>query len=130
METREPESRFSTREAMYSLSKKFAWTINDDMPDWPFEIAQDVDIKKCIKSYYRLTDDEQFVLMEAMLFALNEIENALTFDKYALEISGILKTDFHLHEYTVYSWIRHNIEASEGIKVTPICLRVWIEMQK
>ena len=131
MDTQEPKSRYASSDAIRSVAKIFRWTNEEWMQDWPLEISEEVDIQKCLEGYDDLKEDEKFVLMEAMLYALDETVDNKKFDQFSTEISEILKRDLELHEYTVYYWTMYGSPEIIGdFNVTPMCRQVWKEMKQ
>ncbi|WP_156140663.1 hypothetical protein [Sporocytophaga myxococcoides] len=127
MKTGKPEPRYSTKAAIDSLINKFGWTCKDWMQDWPLEISNEIDINICLKEYGQITDeDEKFVLMEAILYALDEFENKKNFENIADQVRDLLNQDFEIHKYTIYKWTLYESEIEE-FRITPLLRRIWDE---
>ncbi|GAL86023.1 hypothetical protein MYP_3252 [Sporocytophaga myxococcoides] len=97
------------------------------MQDWPLEISNEIDINICLKEYGQITDeDEKFVLMEAILYALDEFENKKNFENIADQVRDLLNQDFEIHKYTIYKWTLYESEIEE-FRITPLLRRIWDE---
>jgi hypothetical protein len=126
MKANKPDPRYTTRAAADSLIAKFGWTCKDWMQDWPLEISNEVQIDDCIQEYERLTDeDEKFLLMKAILYALDEVTADEDFKYYNNQVSNLLIKDFNLHEFTVYYWTLYENPEFEGFRITPSMRQIW-----
>src|SRR3990170_5873376 len=102
---RDPKYRVGTKEAMEELASELNLPIESWMQDWPYEIADPMDIERYISHYKKLIDDDKkFVLMEIMLQATNDQSQEAFFLKYWEEIQPLLQKDFKIHEYTIFYW--------------------------
>ncbi|QKJ29868.1 hypothetical protein HQ865_08900 [Mucilaginibacter mali] len=120
-----PDPRYITREAFISIREKIEWPYGDWMQDWPLEISDKIDLASCLGLYPRLIDeDEKFLLMQGMLFALDEAnENDLKL--YSQKITEVLKSDFDIHKSTIYYWTLYGTESEDGFTITPLMQRIW-----
>ena len=127
MNKRKPEPRFVTQKAIQTLSARFDWTYMDWMQDWPLEITNEISICDCLNEYKKLSDDdEKFLLMEAILYGLDEETNEIEFKKYGAEVIELLNRDFAIHESTVFYWTLYDHpESEDGFKITPMMRKVW-----
>jgi len=125
MKTEKPKSRHSTKVALDSLINKFGWTYEDWMQDWPLEISNEIDIDQCLKEYRQITDeDEKFLLMEAILYVLDELENEKNFESPADQVRDLLYQNFEIHKYTIYKWTLYDTEIEE-FRITPFLRMIW-----
>jgi hypothetical protein len=126
MEADEPQERLGTRKAIDSLANRLGWTHEGWMQDWPIEIADEIEIRPCLEAYGGFDEDERFVAMEGMLYALDLCSDKKKFNQFWTELSPILERDFHIHEYTIYYWTLFGEPNAEGIfSITPMCRNVW-----
>jgi len=126
MEMREPESRYVTKAATDSLTAKFGWSHEDWMQDWPLEISNEILLDDCLREYDGLTDDdEKFLLMTAMLYALDE-KNEEEAGLYTDRISKFLNRDFDIHKHTIYYWALYsNLEPEDEFRMASFLRGVW-----
>ena len=124
---REPKFRYGTKEAIEKLARELELPYNDYMQDWSYEVANPEDIEKYIKHYDLTSDeDEKFVLMEIIIQAVNDQADQKDFLKYWDRISGSLKEDFRIHEYTVFYWSRLDSESpDEEFTISPNMRGIW-----
>lgn len=124
-----PKARYVTKAASQAVASKFGWTYEDWMQDWPLEISDEVILKDCLHEYEKLRDDdEKFVLMKAMLFALGEEENDIEVKLRWVQISKFLNEDFDIHKSTIYYWTHYdNPESEDEFRITPFLRKFWNE---
>jgi hypothetical protein len=122
-----PEARHATKASSQTVAGKFGWTYEGWMQDWPLEISDQVILKDCIREYEQLRDDdEKFVLMEAMLFALDREENDTEVELRWEQISKFLHEDFDIHKSTIYYWTLYgNSELEHEFRITPFLRKIW-----
>lgn len=107
----EPVFRWGTQKAIDELAKELNLPYEEWMQDWPYEVATDSDIEKYIAHYKTLTDeDKKFVLMKAIIQAIEEQATEELFIKYWNETKPVLEEDFAVHEYTIHYWSCFDIE--------------------
>jgi hypothetical protein len=95
MNYQEPEQRYQTRAAMDTIALRMGWNFEMWMQDWPLEISDEIVIENCLWEYSLLQDDdEKFVLMNGILFALDHVVEGELFKVYCRQISALLKRDF------------------------------------
>ncbi len=104
----------------------------DWMQDWPLEITDEISIRDCLNEYRKLSDDdEKFLLMCAILYALDEESDEVEFEIYRAEATELLNLDFPIHEFTVFYWTLYdNPEFEDGFKITPLMREVWKTNEK
>ncbi|MBD1366053.1 hypothetical protein IDJ77_19740 [Mucilaginibacter sp. ZT4R22] len=125
MNNQEPELRFATRAATQSIIDKFKWPFEEGMQDWPLEVSDEIDLAFCIQEYPKLVDeDEKFLLMHGMLFALDETQGE-PFAQCSYQISEFLKADFDIHKYTIYYWACFKDNIADGFAISPMARNVW-----
>jgi hypothetical protein len=89
------------------------------MQDWPLEAINNVcpeDIESYIKHYQAATgDDEKFVLMELLLYALEDLDRQYFVSAWEL-VKPLIEKDFEIHAYTVWYWacLDEDSEPEEG----------------
>ena len=122
----EPQARFPTIKAINAVCLKLNWRHNLAMQDWPLEISDENKITETIKEY-RLSgdDDEKFVLMEGLLYALDEVTDKSEFAKFSLQIQDLLEDNFLVHEFTIYYWTLYGNDSTDQFAITPMCRDVW-----
>ncbi len=125
MKAPEPDYRFYTLEARSAIIERFSWPFEDWMQDWPLEVSEKIDLSFCLQEYPKLTnDDEKFLLMEGILFALDEVQGE-EFEPYSQIAAGFLKTDFDTHEFTIYRWTLYGTNFEDGFTITPLMRDIW-----
>ncbi|MBK0403156.1 hypothetical protein I5M27_09180 [Adhaeribacter sp. BT258] len=131
MEKKGPNPRYITRQAADGIISKLNWRYEEWMQDWPLEISQEINIKDCLQEYKNLqSDDEKFVLMQGILYALDEETTNSELEYYWKEISELLIKDFKIHEYTIFYWGlyeggENEDPATEGFRITPLMQEIW-----
>jgi len=126
-----PEPRYSGLAAQNALIEKFGWSHEGWMQDWPLEISAQINIRDCIEEYEGLTDsDEKFLLMTAILYALDDCADQQQFEYYGTQVSKLLLANFDLHKFTIYYWTLY--ETSPGsdddvFTITPLMRKIWQE---
>jgi hypothetical protein len=127
MSSLEPTPRYATREAVISIIERFKWPYEEWMQDWPLEVSNEINLAFCLKEYPKLVDDdEKFLLMEGILYALDEVQGE-DFEKYSKKTTELLKIDFDLHKFTIYYWTLYNDgpEEHDGFTITPLMRDIW-----
>lgn len=131
--TQAPPFRYYTPKAFESITKQFGWPYESWMQDWPLEIWNKIDIELCLREYPQLkNDDEKFLLMEGILYVLDEIQGE-AFEIYSQKTMDLLKSDFHIHEYTIYYWTLYDkypnenetLKEDEIFRITPLMRHLW-----
>ncbi|QSB27123.1 hypothetical protein [Flavobacterium sp. CLA17] len=127
----EPKFRCSTRAAIDKLVKELNMPYDDWMQDWPYEIADSNDIDTYISHYRKLIDDdEKFVLMQAIIQANEDQNQPEQFLKYWITVQDLLKTDFCIHEYTVYYWSCFDTEdIDDCVKISSFMRELFLESE-
>ncbi len=111
---------------MESIIAKFKWSHHDWMQDWPLEISDEINIYECLQEYGGLTnEDEKFLLMKAVLYALEEVKSEEEFEKYGEQVSELLNKDFSIHISTIYYWTLYSDEEFDGFRITPLMRIIW-----
>ncbi len=89
--------------------------IDSSTQDWSYTVGKTCDIEKYI-SHYNLTldEDKKFVLMEIIIQATDNQPDKANFQKYWNKIMVLLKTDFSIHEYTIFYWSCFDSPNMEG----------------
>ena len=101
------------------------------MQDWPLEISHEIAIADCLREYPLLSDeDEKFLLMHAILYALDDITDEALFAIYAREVEYLLREEFSLHRNTIYYWTCYAMGEDEtneedGFQITPLMRTIW-----
>jgi hypothetical protein len=121
----EPQARFATAAATKSVSSKLNWRHENGMQDWPLEVSHEINISEALATYDSSSEDEKFVIMEGLLYALDEVEEKSDFNKFSLQIGDLLERDFSLHEYTIYYWTLYGSENVDEFNITPLCREIW-----
>lgn len=132
MNTTEPTPRYHTPKARLSIIEKFKWRYENWMQDWPLEVWDEIDLTACLKAYPKLIDDdEKFLLMRGILYALDEVQGD-DFEPYSQKTIALLKTDFDVHKFTIYYWTLYgdNPDEGEGFTITPLMRDIWNSQQK
>jgi|GEM_PF-7043373 len=127
---KKPEPRYYSSAARQSLIEKFGWPYQEWMQDWPLEISGKINIQLCVKEYERLIDsDERFLLMQAILYALDGCTEEQDFEYYSAEVSRLVNMDFDLHKFTIYYWTlyEHPEFDVDEFNITPLMRRIWQE---
>ncbi|MGD1890171.1 MAG: hypothetical protein ACFB15_06185 [Cyclobacteriaceae bacterium] len=123
----EPKFRSETREAIDSVAQKLNLPIEDWMQDWAYIVANEDQLKSYIDLYDRtVDDDEKFVLMQLIIQAadLRKQENQLSDADWQI-IKQRLKTDFSIHEYTIFYWSQPEEDIEFCFRITPEIRSVW-----
>lgn len=121
----EPAPRFSTQAALIAINEKLNWPYENWMQDWPLEISNKIDLPICIQEYSKLVDDdEKFLLMKGLLYALDELQGE-KFEVYSKKIIEFLKSDFGIHEFTIYYWTCYGSEYESGFTITTLMREIW-----
>lgn len=125
----EPVFRCATRKAIDELAQELNLPHEDWMQDWPYEVVVHSDIVKYIEHYKTLIDeDKKFVLMEAIIQAIEDQATEELFIKYWNETKPILEEDFTIHEYTIHYWSCFDIEELEDCwLITPFMRKIWLD---
>jgi len=125
----EPPFRWGTKKAIDELAKELDLPNEEWMQDWPYEVANDSDIEKYIAHYKTLADeDKKFVLMKAIIQAIEEQTTEELFLRYWDEIKPILEEDFTIHEYTIYYWSCFDIEDLDDCWIiTSFMRQLWLD---
>lgn len=102
----EPKFRCPTKEAIEVLSKRFNLPNEENMQDWEWEVADSARINEFIKAYKTesLNDDEKFTLMEIIIQSFEDLNTDLNNNPNWNGILKILRTNFTLHQYTIWYW--------------------------
>ena len=126
MKKEESNQQQSTeRSAIVSLIKRFGWTFEDWMQDWPLEISKEVKIENCLNEYRWLSGEaEKVLLMKAILYALEESADEER-NKHLDQVTGLLEKDFKIHEATIYYWTLYGSPDFEKFRITPRMLQIW-----
>jgi hypothetical protein len=104
-----PQFRSGTKKAIDAIAKSLNLPYETGMQDFPYEVAQATDIDKYLAHYEGLIDtDVQFVLMQAIIQAIEDQANDALFLRYCNRITPILEKDFDIHAYTIYYWACFN----------------------
>lgn len=128
----EPNYRCGTRKAIDELSEELNIPYDSSMQDWSYTKGNPHDIEKYI-SHYKLTDDDdkRFVLMEFIIQATEDQNTEELFLKYCEIIKPLIKTDFKIHEYTVYYWACFDVENIKDCwKITQFMRQIWADNRK
>jgi hypothetical protein len=127
MELSEPTPRYQTQKAKLSIIEKFKWPHEQWMQDWPLEVSDKIDLKFCLQEYSKLVDDdEKFLLMVGILYALDEVQGD-QFESSSQKTIELLKNDFDLHKFTIYYWTLYRDYPNEGdgFTITPLMRNIW-----
>jgi hypothetical protein len=127
MNTPEPRRGFYTRKAFLAIIEKFKWPYESGMQDWPLEVSKHIDLGFCLQEYPKLLDDdEKFLLMEGILYALDQLQGEY-FELYSYKTAAFLKADFDIHKSTIFYWTLYDdeIEAEDGFAITPLMREIW-----
>jgi hypothetical protein len=93
---------------------------------WPLEISNEIKIDACILEYRLIKDeDEKFLLMEGILYALDELTNENDFKYYSDQVSNLLKIDFDIHKFTIYYWTLYDDTEIDAFNITPLLREIW-----
>ena len=130
MEIKEPKFRCGTEKAIRELAHELELPFDSGMQDWSYEIANPSEIEKYIRLYDILNDeDKKFVLMEAIIQAVEDQKKTTLFNKYWQETQKRLISDFETHQYTVFYWSLFENENSEDCwKLTPNMRTIWANL--
>ena len=131
MKKGKPIPKYITRQAADKLINRLNWRHEDWMQDWPLEISQEINIDDCILEYKKLiNEDEMFLLMKGILYALDGESTDSELEFYWKEVSELLIKDFKVHEYTIYYWCLYEDglnedPETEGFRITPLMQEIW-----
>jgi hypothetical protein len=127
---KEPKYRSGTRLAIVNVAKRLNVSFEDWMQDWPIEAVKASDIDIYINQYESCrNDDEKFVLMEAIIQAIEEQPSKDQLEKYWELVKPILIGDLKIHEYTIYYWSRFDAtEGTERWKISERMREIWDAM--
>lgn len=96
------------------------------MQDWPLEVSHQINVEDALVVYDNASEDEKFVIMQGLLYVLDDVVEKADFDKLSIQIERLLEKDFSVHEYTIYYWTLYGTPWMEGkFNVTPLCREVW-----
>lgn len=128
----EPKFRCGKRAAIDKVAKELDIPLDEWMQDWPYEVANSEEIEKYI-SYYRKVrdDDEKFVVMQAIIEAVEDQKKQEQFLKYWIIVQELLKQDFQIHEYTIYYWADFDNEDIEDcFKISGFMRELFVKEQE
>lgn len=119
--------RFPSAEAYAAIIKRFGWRDDSWMQDWPLEISHEIDLQYCISEYCNLeSDDEKYLLIQGVLYALAEINDDILFIRYITAVREILEYDFEVHKSTIYYWtLYENAYSIDEFNITPMARELW-----
>lgn len=99
------------------------------MQDWPYEIAESIEIDNYFQDYDEQTDeDKKFSIMKMLIQSLTDIENQNDFDKNCKRLKKRILKDFEIHEYTIFYWCCFDIETDDIWKISPYMRELWKEI--
>ena len=127
----EPLPRYRTRKAIDELAVELNLPNESWMQDWPYEVVVHSDIDRFFAHYKRLLDeDKKFLLMQAIIQAIEEQPTETLFIKLWDKAKTILEKEFTLHEYTIYYWACLDTEDIEDCwRITPVMRELWNEVK-
>jgi len=128
MKNIEPECRHPTKAAIEKLAATFSLPNTPDMQDWEWEVADQGRIEEFLSEYKNgtLTDDEKFTLLEILLQSFEESELDLSANKFWKELLELIRTNYKLHEYTVWYWSAFESEnEEEQWRITPFMRELY-----
>lgn len=128
----EPLPRYGTKKAIEELALELNLPNDDWMQDWPYEVVVASDIDNYFSHYEKLIEeDKKFVLMQAIIQAIEEQPTDYQFLDYWSKAKTILETEFALHEYTIYYWACFKSgDIGDHWRITPLMRELWHIMTK
>ncbi len=131
MKIEEPKFRCGKEKAIKELVAEYDYSHADWMQDWPYEIAESIEIENYFRHYDEQTDeDKKFSLMEMLIQSLTDIEDQNDFDKNWSRLRPKIIEDFEIHEYTIFYWSCFGEKLSDCWKVTPNMRELWIDIKE
>lgn len=125
---KEPEARYGTTRAIDAIAKKLNLPNEEWMQDWAYIVAEADQLKSYIELYDHSTDDdEKFVLMKMIIQAADEKkrEDQLLDDDWQ-SIEQRLRSNFVLHEYTIFYWSLLKEDLEYCFHITPKIRSLWM----
>jgi len=125
---KEPRFRCPTSKAINELSLELE--LPGNMQDWEWIVGKPEDVKKYITHYNTLKDDDKkFTLMELIIQAVTDQADE-DFIKFWNIIKPLLKTNFAIHEYSIFYWCCfENENINDCWKITPFIRQLWQELK-
>lgn len=125
----EPKFRCGTAKAHVELAFELNLPYDSSMQDWPIEVNVPADMHIYIAHYHKLIDDDKkFVLMEAILDAVEYQPTDQLFSKYWSVVKQILMKDFVIHEYTIHYYACFDVEMIQDCwKLTAEMRAIWAD---
>lgn len=129
MKVEKPKFRCGTQKAIKELVANYDYPYADWMQDWPYEIAESIEIDNYFQHYDEQTDeDKKFSIMKMLIQSLTDIENQNDFDKNWKRLKKRILKDFEIHEYTIFYWCCFDIETDDIWKISPYMRELWKEI--
>lgn len=95
------------------------------MQDWPLEISDKIELSFSLQEYPKLMDDdEKFLLMQGILFALDELESE-DYERYGVKVAAFLKEDFDIHKSTIHYWIDDRNDFNNQFQTSTLMRHIW-----
>lgn len=127
--------RYATRDEMNRLAARLNLRNEENMHDWPLEVSDYARLSEFCELYRSLPadDDLRFVLMELILFSLEEWLNVMppvaqSREPFEARIEALLRRDFPFHLHTLNYWrLPGEKDEANVFSPTPMVRRVWAD---
>lgn len=125
-----PEFRSGTHKAIEELAQELNLPMGSYMQEWSYTSGEPEDIEKYISHYQVITDeDKKFVMMEIIVQAVDDQSEKEQRLKYWNVIEPLLRSDFKIHEHTIYYWACFDARnLYEEFEITPQMRILWTEV--
>jgi hypothetical protein len=128
---KKPSARYGGPEGIKTLAKLFDYFIDPFSQDWTYEVSEPERISDYIAAYknHPLDDDAKFSLMEMIIQAVNDQPNLEERERWWKEVGSILRSDFDLHEYTIYYWSCFDSSLENSFEIAENMRELWANLK-